>query len=169
MGHLRIPTILLLLAAVLAAACGGGGGDTPRTPEGADATPTAEQRPSAAAPRTLASGEFQLPAACAFGDPGFHEALTADPQLPADLGSTSGLILVLELRDAGRPDVTCSRNHPLSGCATVDWSDAESRPKVPPGGVFDNSLTVELVSGSMTFYLSESDTLNDEPNPFSPG
>ena len=64
----------------------------------------------------------------------------------------------------GAPEMTCSREHPISGCATVDWSDARSRPSVPPGGVFDNSITSEMASGERSFFLSESGALNDEPD-----
>ena len=113
------------------------------------------------------SGLLDPPRASAFGEPGFHEVLTASgdvPQAPA-----SGSRLVLRLWDADRPDDICSFDHPLSGCATVDWSDDDRRPGVPPGGVFQNSLTLELTSGVQTFFLSQSDALNDEPDPFAPG
>ena len=81
----------------------------------------------------------------------------------------NGLEVRLRLRDAGRPGQTGSRNHPLSGCATVDWSDAPSRPKVPPNGVFDNILTLRLASGEHTFFLSEEGRLNQVPDAFDPG
>ena len=77
--------------------------------------------------------------------------------------------IVVALRDAGRPDQACSREHPLSGCATVDWSDAESRPKVPAGGVFENSLQLQLGAGVRTFYLSELGFLADKADTFDPG
>ena len=51
----------------------------------------------------------------------------------------------------------------------MDWSDFEGRPGVPPGGVFENSLTVQLASGPHTFFLTEEDTLDDEPNEYAPG
>lgn len=116
----------------------------------------------------MAAGQFRLPVANAFGEPGFHEVLAASHTLEADLGTTAGRMLVVELRDTSRPEQTCGSHHPLSGCATVDWSDALGRPKVPAGGVFDNSVTVELESGPRTFYLSESGALNDEPDRFDP-
>ncbi len=119
--------------------------------------------------RVLASGAFDLPAATAFGAPGFHEVLSATHLTPSDLGPTTGQRLVMKLWDAGRPTTTCSSEHPLSGCATVDWSDATSRPKVPAGGVFVNSLTLQLVSGVRAFFLSESGSLNDKPDSYNPG
>lgn len=117
----------------------------------------------------LAAGTFELPAALAFGDPGFHEVLTATHTVPSDLGTTSGLRLVIALRDQSRPDVACGSEHPLSGCATVDWSDDPDRPNVPAGGVFDNSITLRLTEGPRTFFLSESGGLAGAPDPFVPG
>ena len=118
---------------------------------------------------TLAAGEFNLRAAGAFGEPGFHEDLSATHILPQDLDSTADRTLVLKLKDAGRSSQTCSQQHPLSGCATVDWSDSPDRPKVPSGGVFENRVTLQLVSGVRRFYLSESGSLNEAPDPFKPG
>jgi len=118
--------------------------------------------------RLLLSGSFSLPAAGAFGEPGFHQILTASGILPQQLGPTEGGRLLLRLWDSGRPGLACSRDHPLSGCATVDWSDTPSRPKVPPSGVFDNSLTLHLASGEHTFFLSEEGRLNEVPNAFDP-
>ena len=77
--------------------------------------------------------------------------------------------LVLRLRDVERPDRQCDSDHPLSGCITVDWSDFEGRPGVPPGGVFDNHLTIQLASGPRTFYLSETGSLANEPDSHAPG
>lgn len=143
----RLP---VLGAALLAAACGG-----------------AEKAasPPAGSGTVLAAGELELPAAEAFGESGFHEALTGEATLPTELGPTEGRRLVLRLRDAGRPSQACDTEHPLSGCATVDWSDDESRPNVPPGGVFDNRLEL----GGQTFFLSESGALAGAPDQFRPG
>ncbi len=169
--------------ALIAAACQGG--PNIHGSPGATGAPTAgssEEVASPAAPfaaatsttvfgaRTLlASGVFEVPAARAFGEPGFHEQYRFVHELPTGLEPTAGRVLVLALRDVGRPDQTCDQDHPLSGCVTVDWSDSGSRPKVPPGGVFDNSIRVELTSGTATFYLSQTDRLADEPDRFDPG
>jgi hypothetical protein len=120
-------------------------------------------------PRTLAAAAFRLPAANAFGEPGFHEVLTASGRVPRRLGRTAGLRLVVELRDASRPGLRCSSEHPLSGCATVDWSDDPRRPSVPPSGVFRNALTLRLATGPRTFYLRESGALARSPDRFRPG
>lgn len=117
---------------------------------------------------TLASGTFALPAANAFGDPGFHEVLSTNGVLPNDLGSTAGQLLIVRLWDQSRPMQTCAQDHPTSGCATVDWSDFEGRPNVPQGGVFDNRLTVQLASGARDYFLSEEIRLNDIPDPYVP-
>lgn len=89
--------------------------------------------------------------------------------LPESLGPTAGKRLVIALRDANRPDVMCGTQHPLSGCATVDWSDALSRPNVPDTGVFDNSIALQLSSGSRRFFLSESLALAAQPDRFDAG
>jgi hypothetical protein len=115
----------------------------------------------------LASGEFSVPAAEAFGDPGFHEAFQQVVPLSADVGSTLGRTLAVRMWDVSRPEQTCSEDHPLSGCATVDWSDADSRPNVPPGGVFDNRLRLVLASGARDYYLSETLMLTDMPDSYS--
>lgn len=117
----------------------------------------------------LAAGEFNLPAAADFGDPGFHMVVTASATLPENLPVTSGRELILTLNDAGRPDQTCATEHPLSGCATVDWSDSPDRPHVPPTGVFINTMTLQLSSGPRTFYLSASGALASAPDAFQPG
>ena len=165
--------LFFLFVMLAAAACGS---DTPTktvpavqspTPERAPSTEVSESSPTGA--RTLAAGELSLPAARAFGEPGYHEVLTASHDVPSDIGPTEGMRLVLRLRDAGRPEQTCSREHPLSGCATADWSDATSRPKVPTGGVFDNSLSLQFASGTKAVFLSESGELRDAPDRFDPG
>lgn len=76
---------------------------------------------------------------------------------------------MVSLWDATRPAQTCNRNHPLSGCVTIDWSDAPERPHVPPSGVFDNQITLSTEQGPHTLYLSEAGSLNSIPDQFSPG
>jgi hypothetical protein len=56
----------------------------------------------------------------------------------------------------------------LSGCATVDWSDFEDRPRVPAGGVFDNHLSVVSSSGAIDLFLSERRGLASSPDEYSP-
>lgn len=134
------------------------------------ATPVVVEAAASPGPAiVLAAGEIDLPAAQAFGEPGFHSTFMLVHELEADVTSQDTYRLVVALWDVGRPAQTCDREHPLSGCATIDWSDAESRPHVPPGGVFDNSLTLELESGSQTFFLSETGVLHDAPDAFDPG
>ncbi len=153
-----------LAATFVLAACTGRGPAVGGTP--ADVSPSPVESGEA---RALAQGRLELPAANAFGEAGFHEVLTTTARVPEQLGATSGLRLVVSLSDASRPSQSCSQDHPLSGCATVDWSDDPSRPNVPAGGVFDNSVTVRLSSGPRTFYLSQSGALADHPDPFVPG
>jgi hypothetical protein len=112
-------------------------------------------------------GVLTLRAATAFGQPGFHQVLTATARLPARLPRAARL--VLSLRDLSRPLQRCGFDHPLSGCATVDWSDDPSRPNVPPGGVLTNTIRVRHASGPRTLYLRSSGALSDRPEPFAPG
>jgi hypothetical protein len=131
--------------------------------------PSGVSSPSRATARVLAAGEFDLPAAAAFGAPGFHETYNFSHTIPAELERAADQNLVVTVWDASRSGQRCSSEPPLSGCATIDWSDAESRPNVPPGGVFDNSLTVQLASGTRTYFLSELDGLAGEPDAYDPG
>ncbi|MFQ5744727.1 MAG: hypothetical protein ACE5HV_14240, partial [Acidobacteriota bacterium] len=126
------------------------------------------EEPQKAGAVTIASGMFSLPAAGGFQDAGFHKSFRVAHLIPEAVGRTAGRRLVVALRDASRPSQTCSAEHPTSGCATVDWSDLQGRPHVPRGGVFDNSLQVDLTGGSQTFYLSEKRKLGEVPDPYSP-
>lgn len=147
----------LALAAVVLAAC---------SATAPPSTTTAAASPTERAGRIVASGEVDLPAATAFGQPGFHEVLAFTAALPADV---AGRTLVLRLRDASRTGQTCGSDHPLSGCATVDWSDDPGRPKVPAGGVFENSLTLRAGSRSAVLRLRSNGRLTAAPEPFEPG
>ena len=160
----------------MVAACSGGsiqapGADQSFTPSpAASLTPATEtDSPSPSGARILAAGELGLSSVNSSHELGYHQVVTATHNLPSDLGPTTGFMLVLKLCDAGRLDATCSSEHPISGCATVDWSDAGSRPSVPPGGVFDNSITFQMATGLRSFFLSESGALNDEPDVLVPG
>ena len=130
-----------------------------------------EQRPTSppAGATTLAEGVFRLAAASSFDDPGFHVVVTASGRVRREGAARGKQRLVLSLRDAARPEQICTREHPLSGCATVDWSDSEDRPHVPAVGVFDNRLTLALASGARTFYLREGGGLSAAPGPYRPG
>jgi hypothetical protein len=161
---MRSVVAIALGAAVVATACGSSNSGATTTTRSIITTPPSTVTAGSV---VLAEGTLELPAADAFGDPGFHEVLVVTATAPP--GGTAGQTLVVRLRDARRPDQACDSEHPLSGCVTVDWSDIENRPNVPEGGVFDNHLTVDLVSGPRTFFLSETGALADEPDAFSPG
>jgi hypothetical protein len=104
----------------------------------------------------LTAGEFDLPAAEAPGDAGFHEAFNRTHTLPNDLSVEAGDWLVLTLLDEMRPGQFCAEDDPRSGCATIDWSDDED--------VFENSLSVKFASGTRILHLSETGLLTDEPD-----
>ena len=115
----------------------------------------------------LLEGEVELATAGTFGDPGFHQILELTGAIPEAAEGLAGELAVI-LVDIGRPDQECDRDHPLSGCATVDWSDFEDRPGVPTGGVFDNRLNVTSTSGPIELFLSETAGLAEAPDSYSP-
>ena len=127
------------------------------------AAPAASREP---APTPILSGVFDLPAAAAIGDTGFHQVLTTMGTSPVDV--VAGGRLVVRLRDASQPNQECDRQHPLSGCATVDWSDFEERPGVPAGGVFDNRVSVGGSSEATVLFLSETGSLARVPDAYKP-
>ena len=153
------------LICVILAACGGSASNItgPSEPEPTVSPPSGPTDPTA-----LASGSFLLLAAGAFGEPGFHEALRITAALPDTLGPTTGLTLVLELRDLSRPDVTCAAPHPTSGCATGDWDDFPGRPATPESGLFLNRLRVVAEGRARDFFLRKTLTLADDPEPGPP-
>ena len=51
--------------------------------------------------------------------------------------------------------MTCNDEHPLSGCATVDWDDFTE-------GFFTNKLTVQTPAGPKEFFLNMAMGLGDE-------
>ncbi len=168
-------TLSALCVAIVAAGCGPeeGGIDATAMDSGvamdAATTPDAGGSPDAGLfAGTLAAGTFSLPAALAFGDPGFHEPFSMIHTLPADLGPTAGARLVVRLVDTTQVGITCLADHPTSGCATVDWSDFEDRPNVPMGGVFDNRISVVTSDGPRDYFLSQSSDLADSPDPYVP-
>ncbi len=154
--------------ALVAAACGvedargTSSADVPTATSPGASTSTDEPEPV-----VLLSGSFEVPAADGFGDPGFHEPFTLTGTVPGPAAGVTGEVVV-RLFDAGRPDQVCDRNHPLSGCTTIDWSDFENRPGVPDGGVFDNRLTLASSSGPIDLYLSEGRGLAPTPDQYSP-
>lgn len=160
-----LPVMLVALLALLAA-CADGGEPAPQ-PTINDA---AEVAPATSGPSAvLATGTIAVVAANSFDDPGFHLLAVVNATLPADLSPTSGRQLVLTLRDSSRPDQTCARQHPLSGCVTIDWSDAPGRSNVPPGGVFDNHIALSVGGAQSVFFLHEDGRLDPEPETFDPG
>ena len=160
---------LTLMALALAAACGSNAVSETVSGQIPASTPTVPVSSNAQTANVLAAGEFKLPAAESFDEPGFHAVLTSAHDLPAGLAYATGKRLVLKLWDADRPGQNCRSEHPLSGCATVDWSDAEGRPNVPLGGVFENSVTLQVGGEDRVFFLSKSGDLKDSPDTFDPG
>ena len=67
-----------------------------------------------------------------------------------------------------RPGQTCGSDEPEDGCATIDWSDDPAKPNVPPGGRFENRVTVDLAAGARDFFLSASGSLVGTPDVIDP-
>ena len=65
-------------------------------------------------PVVLAFGNFDLPAADAFGAPGFHQSYTFSHRLPENLDHAGNMRIVIALWDASRPNELCDQHHPLS-------------------------------------------------------
>ncbi len=162
MQRALIPVAISLLAA----ACSSGNGTVTPTSLIAPTT-TAEVSAPGGPDFILLAGLIQVPAARDFSDPGFHEVFVLAGTVPEAAAGVTGE-LVVRLRDVGRPNQTCDRDHPLSGCATVDWSDFEDRPGVPTGGVFDNHLSLVSTSGTIDLFLSESRGLAATPDEYKP-
>ena len=154
---MRVAKLLALTLTVLACS----------TPAGA---PTASAAPSTpASGLVLAAGTFRLLAAKAFGEPGFHEPVRISADVPVAPALGAGQKVVVRMHESSRPGQTCGADHPLSGCATVDWSDSPDRPRVPAGGVFGNSLTLPLAGGPATLFLRADGSLATRPEAFDPG
>ena len=149
----RFLTPALCFSLALFLSCGGPGSPTAPGPAPApDPVPGPDPAPSVGV--VLMSGTLTLPAALDRGDIGEHQEYIVNERLPEDLEPTSGRTLVVELRDATRPELTCTADEPEAGCATVDWSAEPGLPGVPAGGLFVNRLEIELASGAVEYYLS---------------
>jgi len=159
----------VVVIALVAAACSAeGNSGTAALPVPTGATP-ASATPSR--PVALLTGTISVEAAQSFEDRGFHQAVEITGTIATLVSETDspGATLTVSLWDASRPTQTCGSDHPLSGCVTVDWSDAPSRPHVPESGVFANQLTLMTSDGPAVFNLSESGALASNPDEFSPG
>ncbi len=161
-------SLLTVAISLVAAACGSGDSAISSSSSITSAAPSTTAPGSVVAgDAVLLSGSIEIPAANGFDDPGFHKAILLTGTVPEAAAGLTGE-LVVRLRDVGRPNQTCDRDHPLSGCATVDWSDFEDRPEVPRGGVFDNHLSLVSTSGTIDLFLSENRGLATTPDEYTP-
>jgi len=166
------PFVVVAALAMLATACSSGVAPTTASPTAATTTAvvSSKAKPTNNGAVVLLQGTTKVDAAQSFDDAGFHKTLSLTATVP-DLGPLAGVTgstIVVSLRDASRPGQTCNQDHPLSGCLTIDWSDAPGRPRVPDSGVFRNELTF-TTGGTTTLHLSESGVLADNPDQFTPG
>jgi hypothetical protein len=112
--------------------------------------------PAVAAGQVLASGQIEVEHWTQIGGtprnrPNLYSEFELVHQIPAEVGPTAGLTLVVALRDTGRPEQTCPHSSPDSGCAVLDWSpivelDDGTRQ-------FDQTVTLDTSSGPRTFFL----------------
>jgi len=171
----RLPAAVAAFA-LLAAACSGTVAPSstttasPTAPSSASTASSAPQ-PSAESSIMLLSGVAPVESAQSFDDPGFHKVVSIGGTIPGLDGVTgsSGSTIIISLWDASRPDQNCNQDHPLSGCLTIDWSDAPGRPHVPDSGVFDNQVTFASADGTVALYLTDSGALSAVPDQFTPG
>ena len=164
---MRRVLIAVTVMSVLAAACSDGSGAAATVSTSPVTSSSAAAESPNGAVTVLLTGSVEIPGASAFEDPGFHEVVVLAGTLPDAASGLSGRLTV-SLVDVGRPDQICDRDHPLSGCVTVDWSDFEGRPGVPGDGVFDNHLNLVSTSGPVEFFLSENNGLASTPDSYSP-
>ena len=108
----------------LTAAYGGDSDEPPEADRGSSLSPATTITPAAgtASPSpvgaiVLAAGELELPSVTSQQEAAYHQVLTATHVLPSDQGPTAGFMLVVKLWDAGRQEITCDSDHPISGCA----------------------------------------------------
>ena len=111
--------------------------------------------------QVIASGQFELREGIQFKQFSFRHTV------PLGLGSTTGRQLAVRLRDVTQPDRTCEIDHPLSGCATIDWPLPEGTvPLVDEN--FRNLVAVETANGLLEFHLRMDDGLSSQPEPVHP-
>jgi hypothetical protein len=153
-----VKRLLSLFAAALLAGCGSG---EPRGSGCPGGSPGAEALGSRQPGTMLGGGLVRVPAALAPGEPGSEQVFRFGQAARNVEETQPGQTLVVTLRDAGRPRVTCADDHPLSGCVTIDWfggGDGSGG-----GEPLENIVTLDLRSGERTFYLWETGMLASEP------
>jgi hypothetical protein len=153
--------MLPLLAAAFLAGCGSGDGSRPSACPGG--SPGAESPGAGRRGTRLGGGLIRVPAALAPGEPGSEQVFRFGQKARNVKATRPGQTLVVTLRDASRPRVTCAYDHPLSGCVTIDWFGGGD--SSGGGEPLENVLTLELRSGERTFYLSETGILASDPPP----
>ena len=142
-----MPLALVVLAVLLASCADPAPRPTAEPPLNESRATTETNTAEIESELILAAGVFRLAAADSFESEGFHQVLEASASVPAGFTVPAGARLVLVLRDQSRPDQTCNREHPLSGCATV----------------------LHRASGDRALFLSETGVLAAAPDAYSPG
>ena len=137
---------VLPFAVLMLAACSDSDSPNVDSPTG----PTMPPVGNGGASVTLGQGQIELSSS------DFNRLVVLNHTTPATLQATQGAVLTVSLFDSSRPGQTCAQDHPLSGCATVDWSDANQ--------VFDNRIAIPTTAGTRVYFLSETRLLADAPD-----
>ena len=131
-----------------------GAGDDTSTGAGADPT---TQGDSTGGPMSgvFASAVFTIPAGTVVQEFSFQAEADFAP------GILDGQTLAVAITDLSHPrrdqQVLCPGNHPLDGCATVDYGAF--------GTPHDNRITFDGANGPLTVHLYKDRTLQPEPEP----
>lgn len=88
-------------------------------------------------------------------DPNLYTEMRAQGTIPATVSGFSGRELVVSLRDAGRPQQTCTSDSPNSGCVVLDYSPIVATDVTQ----FDLTVTVDTTAGRQTYFLWRDFTL----------
>lgn len=137
------------LSAILAMFVIGCGGDSegPMEPELVGTPP-----PGVLSGRVLAAGSFGVPAT----ETNFRvDRYSSGGTLPADVGPTSGKLLVLSVRDLSRPDIECTGGIGGSNCAIIVALPTRD----------EGFVSVQSESARTNYYIQSTFRLELDPEP----
>ncbi|MCA9692117.1 MAG: hypothetical protein KC636_21115 [Myxococcales bacterium] len=121
-------------------------------------TDTATTDTSSVAEATLVRGEFTIPAGAVVD--AFVFSAEGEPPPFSTVGADV-IVRVLDLTHPERDQTSlCSGNHPLNGCATVDYGAF--------GDTYDNHLIVAGEGGPIALHLFKDRTIQFGPEPLPP-
>ncbi len=108
--------------------------------------------PAVVTGRVLAADTFRVPAT----DTNFQvQPFSSGGAIPADLGPTTGKLLVLSLRDASRPDIACTGGIGGSNCAIIVALPSRE----------EGFVSVATTTGRRRLYIQSTFQLDVDPEP----